>query len=207
MAGWFCSERAPRRTCFPCAWKARRRDRVPRTVQQGKLVSNVHFSPDERSILYQVDRPEKEVGVYVQQLPGPALPKADHEQRREPGVGKERQGNRVSGSRPHLVGRRDSLRRSVSGLNSATAVLRPIHGRRSKSQRGITQLAVLSDGSRIYYQQPVEQPDSDVIHIRIGWDQSRSQSTLKLAEITSSGSASRTCGKGGRASMTGRAGV
>jgi hypothetical protein len=37
--------------------------------------------------------------------------------------------------------------------------------------RGITQLAVSRDGSRIYYQQPVEQPpDSDVIHIRMGWE-------------------------------------
>ena len=33
---------------------------------------------------------------------------------------------------------------------------------------GIAQLAVSRDGSRIYYQQPVEQPDSDVIHIRTG---------------------------------------
>ena len=50
-------------------------DRLPRTVQTGKLVSNVHFSPDERWIVYQLDGPEKEVGVYVQQFPGPALPK------------------------------------------------------------------------------------------------------------------------------------
>lgn len=34
---------------------------------------------------------------------------------------------------------------------------------------GIAQLAVSRDGSRIYYQQPVEQPDSDVIHVRTGW--------------------------------------
>jgi len=33
---------------------------------------------------------------------------------------------------------------------------------------GIAQLAVSRDGSRIYYQQPVEQPDSDVIHIKMG---------------------------------------
>ena len=43
MAGWFCSERAPRRICFPCAWTARPEDRVPRTVQTGKLVSNVQL--------------------------------------------------------------------------------------------------------------------------------------------------------------------
>ena len=37
--------------------------------------------------------------------------------------------------------------------------------------RGIMQLAASRDGSRIYYQQPVEQPsDSDVIHIRMGWE-------------------------------------
>ena len=35
---------------------------------------------------------------------------------------------------------------------------------------GIAQLAVSRDGSRIFYQQPVEQPDSDVIHVRVGWD-------------------------------------
>jgi hypothetical protein len=29
---------------------------------------------------------------------------------------------------------------------------------------------VSRDGTRIYYQQPVEQPDSDLIHIRMGWE-------------------------------------
>jgi hypothetical protein len=33
----------------------------------------------------------------------------------------------------------------------------------------ITPLAITRDGSRIYLPQVVEQPDSDVIHIRTGW--------------------------------------
>jgi hypothetical protein len=34
----------------------------------------------------------------------------------------------------------------------------------------VSNLAVSRDGSRIYFPQAVEQPDSDVIHIRMGWE-------------------------------------
>src|SRR5678815_61274 len=50
-------------------------DRVPRAVQTGKQVSNAHFSPDERWVVYQVDGPEQDVGISIQPFPGPALPK------------------------------------------------------------------------------------------------------------------------------------
>ena len=33
----------------------------------------------------------------------------------------------------------------------------------------VTLLAITRDGSRIYLPQPIEQIDSDVIHIRTGW--------------------------------------
>ena len=33
----------------------------------------------------------------------------------------------------------------------------------------VTMLAITRDGSRIYLPQPIEQIDSDVIHIRTGW--------------------------------------
>jgi hypothetical protein len=35
--------------------------------------------------------------------------------------------------------------------------------------RDVSQLAVSQDGSRIYFPQVVEQPDSDVIHLRMDW--------------------------------------
>jgi hypothetical protein len=34
----------------------------------------------------------------------------------------------------------------------------------------VTPLAVSRDGSRIYFPQAFEPPDSDVIHIRMGWE-------------------------------------
>jgi len=33
----------------------------------------------------------------------------------------------------------------------------------------LTALAVSRDGSRFYFPQAVEQPDSDVIHVKMGW--------------------------------------
>jgi hypothetical protein len=37
----------------------------------------------------------------------------------------------------------------------------------------VSPLAVSRDGSRSYFPQATEQPDSDVIHIRMGWDRGR----------------------------------
>ena len=34
---------------------------------------------------------------------------------------------------------------------------------------GFSPLEVSRDGSRIYFAQGVEQPDADVIHIKMGW--------------------------------------
>jgi len=141
-------------------------DRLPRTVQTGKLVSNVHFSPDERWIVYQVDGPEKEVGVYVQQFPGPALPKQITSSGESPIWGRDgREIVYLDQDRIWSVGV------TTSGGQFRASTPQPLFHVRSmeggRRVRGITQLAVSRDGSRIYYQQPGEQPDSDVIHIRM----------------------------------------
>ncbi len=144
-------------------------DRVPRTVQTGKLVSNVHFSPDERWIVYQVDGPEKEVGVYIQQFPGPALPKQITSSGESPVWGKD--GKEIVYLDQDRIW---SVRVDTSGGQFRAGAPERMFSVRSmeggRRVRGITQLAVSRDGSRIYYQQPVEQPDSDLIHIRMGWE-------------------------------------
>jgi len=66
-------------------------------------------------------------------------------------------------------------RRFSTSLTSARPSRIPLEGGRRAN--GIAQLAVSHDGSRIYYQQPVEQPDSDVIHVRMGWKSARRRQT------------------------------
>ena len=50
---------------------------------------------------------------------------------------------------------------------SAPKLLFPVHN--PGGVEGLNLLALTRDGSRIYLPQPVEQADSDVIHIRTGW--------------------------------------
>jgi len=145
-------------------------DRVPTALQTGKQVSNAQFSPDERWIVYQVDGPEQEVGISIQPFPGPALPKQIVSSGESPVWGK-------GGKEILYLDRErvwsipvDTSRGEVRvGTAAPLFPVRSMEG--ARRVRGIRQLAVSRDGSRIYYQQPVEQPlDSDLIHIRMGWE-------------------------------------
>lgn len=147
---------------------------VPRIVQTSESVSNARFSPDGRWIVYQVGGPEQQAGIYVQEFPGPALR------------------TQISGTGQSPVWRRDgkeiayldrdrvwSVRVDTSGSGFRAGAPEVLFSVRSleggRRVPGISQLAVSRDGSRIYYQQPVEQPDSDVIHVRMGWERAAAQ--------------------------------
>ena len=65
---------------------------------------------------------------------------------------------------------RSAWTRQAASFAPALQALVPVRSLEGGQRvNGIAQLAVSSDGSRIYYQQPVEQPDSDVIHVKTGW--------------------------------------
>ncbi len=145
-------------------------ERVPTLVRTGKQVSNAHFSPDQRWIVYQVDGPEQEVGVSVQPFPGPALPMQIASGGESPVWSKD--GKEIlylDRERVWSIPVDTSSGDFRVGTAAALFPVRSMEG--ARRVRGITQLAVSRDGSRIYYQQPVEQlPDSDLIHIRMGWE-------------------------------------
>ena len=145
---------------------------VATIVQTGEPVGKASFSPDRRWIVYQSAGLQQQEGVFVREFPGPGLRK------------------QIAGTGQSPLWRKDgkeilyldrdrvwSVRVDTSGGEfraSAPELLFPVRslegGRRLN---GIAQLAVSRDGSRIYYQQPVEQPDSDVIHVRTGWNTAR----------------------------------
>jgi hypothetical protein len=141
-------------------------ERVPKPVlQTGEQVWNTRFSPDARWIVYQVGG--QGGGIYVQPFPGPGL-------RRQ-----------VTRDGEYAVWRRDgkeilylhqdriwSLPVNTSGGEFRASAPQPLFSVRPSPSRvlDVTPLAVSSDGSRIYFPQAVEQPDSDVIHVRMGWE-------------------------------------
>ena len=140
--------------------------RVATVVQTSEPVGNARFSPDGRWIVYQ--RRQQGAGIWVQPFPGPGLPK------------------QIASTGESAVWRKDgqeilyldrdqiwSVRVDTSGGELRASAPERLFAVRSleggRRVNGIAQLAVSRDGSNIYYQQPVEQPDSDVIHVRMGW--------------------------------------
>jgi eukaryotic-like serine/threonine-protein kinase len=140
--------------------------RVATVVQTSEPVGNARFSPDGRWIVYQ--RRQQVAGIWVQPFPGPGLPK------------------QIASTGESAVWRKDgqeilyldrdqiwSVRVDTSGGELRASAPERLFAVRSleggRRVNGISQIAVSRDGSHIYYQQPVEQPDSDVIHVRMGW--------------------------------------
>jgi hypothetical protein len=144
-------------------------DRRPRALFQGgriegdDLPSAPRFSPDGRWIVYVV----RGQGLFVQPFPGPGL-------RRQ-----------ISGISAEPVWRKDGkeiLYRAAGGIWSVrveaegeglnfAAPQKLFSGIRTPAYTVVASrlLAVSRDGSRIYFPQAVEQPDSDVIHVKMGW--------------------------------------
>ena len=146
------------------------KDRVPRIVQAGEATSNTRFSPDARWIVYQVNAPQPQIGIYVQPFPEPGLRRKQITSTGESPVWRSDGQEIVYLDQDRIW----SVRVDTSNDQARVGVPEPLFSVRSteggRRVPGISQLAVSRDGSRIYYQQPVEQPDSDVIHVRLGWE-------------------------------------
>ena len=141
-------------------------DAVATKVETGEPVGKASFSPDTRWIVYHPAGSQQE-GIYVHTFTGPGSRKQIAGTGQSPvwrGDGQEilyLDRDRIWSVRVDTSD--GELRPSPPEMLFA---VRSLEGGRRVN--GIAQLAVSRDGSRIYYQQPVEQPDSDVIHVRTG---------------------------------------
>jgi WD40-like Beta Propeller Repeat len=146
-------------------------------LQTGETISHARFSPDGHWIMYTASAAGSERGgiytgggTYVQPYPGPGLRK------------------QVTSRGNYPVWRKDGKEivylDEYQGRNYIWSV--PLAARGNEFQAGtpsplfparlpattfgdLNFLAVSRDGSRFYIPQALEQPDSDVIHVRVGW--------------------------------------
>jgi hypothetical protein len=146
-------------------------------LQTGETISHARFSPDGHWIVYTASAAGSErggiytgAGTYVQPYPGPGLRK------------------QVTSRGNYPVWRKDGKEivylDEYQGRNYVWSV--PVAARGNEFQAGtpsplfparlpattfgdLNFLAVSRDGSRFYIPQALEQPDSDVIHVRVGW--------------------------------------
>ena len=146
-------------------------------LQTGETISHAHFSPDGHWIMYTASAAGSERGgintgggTYVQPYPGPGLRKQVTSRGNYPiwrKDGKEIVYLDDYHGRNHIW----SVPVAVSGgeVRAGTpAALFP--ARLPATTFGdLNFLAVSRDGSRFYIPQAVEQPDSDLIHVRMGW--------------------------------------
>jgi len=152
--------------------------KVPKSVlQTGETISHARFSPDGHWIVYTASAAGSERGgiytgggTYLQPYPGPGLRK------------------QVTSRGNYPVWRRDGKEivylDEYQGRNYIWSV--PLAARGNEFQAGTASplfparlpattfgdlnfLAVSRDGSRFYIPQALEQSDSDVIHVRMGW--------------------------------------
>jgi serine/threonine-protein kinase len=146
-------------------------------LQTGETISHARFSPDGHWIVYTASAAGSERGgiytgggTYVQPYPGPGLRK------------------QVTSRGNYPVWRKDGKEivylDEYQGRNYIWSV--PLAAQGNEVQAGapsplfparlpattfgdLNFLAVSRDGSRFYIPQALEQPDSDVIHVRMGW--------------------------------------
>jgi hypothetical protein len=146
-------------------------------VQTGETISHAHFSPDGRWIVYTVSAGSgpgglySGEGTYVQPYPGPGLRKQVTSRGNYPVWRKDGreivylddfQGRNYIWSVPVAAAPGGEFR---AGTPS------PLFPARlpATTFADLNFLAVSRDGSRFYIPQAVEQPESDVIHVRMGW--------------------------------------
>jgi hypothetical protein len=138
-------------------------------VQTNELIYTPRFSPDGRWIAYYAQSGQNEnLGIYVQPFPGPGLRQQIANEGRYPVWSKD-------GKEILYLGPKDEIW-SVP-VNAAAGKLRlappqPLFPVRPPASLVLmfSPLEVSRDGSRIYFAQAVEQPDADLIHIRMGWN-------------------------------------
>jgi hypothetical protein len=144
--------------------------------QTGETISHARFSPDGHWIVYTASAAGSERGkiytdgVYVQQYPGPGLRKPVTSRGNYPVWRKdgkeivyldEYQGRNYIWSVP-LAARGNDLQGGTPSPLFPARLPATTFG-------DLNFLAVSRDGSRFYIPQALEQPDSDFIHVRVGW--------------------------------------
>jgi eukaryotic-like serine/threonine-protein kinase len=144
-------------------------ERTPNAVENtGEAVYGPGFSPDGRWIVYSVHgKGSHSSGIYVQPFPGPGLRTQIANARGSPVWRKD--GKEIVIADPRGVW---SVRVEVAGAAlrfGAPELL--FSGLRWPVGYNLSDrpLAVSRDGSRFYFPQAVEQPESNVIHVRMGW--------------------------------------
>jgi Tol biopolymer transport system component len=138
-------------------------ERQPRTtIDSGEQVWAPRFSPDGRWIIYYLSETP---GIYVQPFPGPGLRKQVTNRGRYPVWRKD--GKEILYLDQNQVW---SLRVNAAGGDLRFGTPEPLFPVRPPAGlvRALNPLAVTHDGSRIYFPQAVEQPDSSIIQIRTG---------------------------------------
>ena len=150
----------------------------PRSLlQTGETISHAHFSPDGRWIVYTASGAGSERGgiysgggTYVQPYPGPGLRKQVTSRGNYPIWRKD--GREIVyldeyQGRNHIW----SVPVAAAGREFQAGIPSPLFPARLPATTfgDLNFLAVSRDGSRFYIPQAVEQPESDVIHVRMGW--------------------------------------
>jgi eukaryotic-like serine/threonine-protein kinase len=146
-------------------------------LQTGETIAHARFSPDGRWIVYTASAAGSERGgiytgggTYVQPYPGPGLPKQVTSRGNYPVWRKdgkeivyldEYQGRNYIWSVP-LVARGNEVHSDTPSPLFPARLPATTFG-------DLNFLAVSRDGSRFFIPQALEQPDSDVIHVRVGW--------------------------------------
>jgi len=152
--------------------------KTPRAlVQTGETISHARFSPDGRWIVYAASSPGggdggiyKGGGISVQPYPGPGLRKQVTSRGNYPVWRKDGQEivylDEFNGQNYIW-----SVPLSASGGDLRAGTPSPLFPARLPAATfgDLNFLAVSRDGSRFYIPQAVEQPESNVIHIRMGW--------------------------------------
>jgi hypothetical protein len=146
-------------------------------LQTGETISHAHFSPDGRWIVYTASAAGSERGgiysgggTYVQPYPGPGLRKQVTSRGNYPIWRKD---GREIVYLDEYQGRNYiwSVPVAAAGNEFRAATPSPLFPARLPATTfgDLNFLAVSRDGSRFYIPQAVEQPESDVIHVRLGW--------------------------------------
>ena len=147
-------------------------------VQTGEVISHARFSPDGHWIVYTASALTggrggiySGGGIYIQPYPGPGLPQQLTSRGNYPVWRKdggeivyldEYQGRNYIWSVPIAASRAELRVGAPSALFPARLP--------ATTFGDLNFLAVSRDGSHFYIPQAVEQPESDVIQVRMGWD-------------------------------------
>jgi hypothetical protein len=144
-------------------------------LQTGETISHTRFSPDGRWIMYTASAAgrggiDTGGGTYVQPYPGPGFRKQVTSRGNYPTWRKD---GREIVYLDEYLGRNYiwSVPVAVSGAEFRAGTPSALFPARLPATTfgDLNFLALSRDGSRFYIPQAVEQPNSDVIHVRVGW--------------------------------------